>query len=415
MGRVLLLPHAPTGGLAHLGACLAVGGELRRRGHEVEVAYGGTRTEVIEREGLRWHRVPEIAAEREWYPRDWYASEDELRSFVTAHLELIDRVRPDVAVSSSGTAGRLACEVAGVPQLHLMHSLAASPYGNRVGWGDRLRVARRPLRSAATVRARIRAGRRRAVGPSAAQLIERIRQELGLAPTGPDVFAGARDSIVALTTTPFLDPGAGLPDHWRYVGPLAWSAAPAAGPEARKRAGRPLVYVSQGSTGDPRLLRRAVADLARRQLDVVVTTGGLCDPSELAALGSNVMAADLLPGLACLAAADAAVIHGGHLTFCQALLTGTPFVMLPFRNDQIGRLARTERLGVGIGLWPRPRLPGTIGRAVARLLEMPDYRQRSAALAGRLRKDWDGLRTAADLVEELGRGKGRAFAGGEPR
>jgi UDP:flavonoid glycosyltransferase YjiC (YdhE family) len=218
------------------------------------------------------------------------------------------------------------------------------------------------------------------------------------------MVGGARDSIVALTTTPFLDPARGLPEHWRYVGPLSWSAPAEVGGLFPGRRERPLVYVTQGSTGDPRLLKQAVADLAGCPFDVVVTTGGLCDASELAELGPNINAAHLLPGTDCLAAADAAVIHGGHLTFCQALLAGTPFVMLPFRNDQIARLQRTERLGVGIGLYPRPRLPGTIRRSVTRLLEAPRYRRRSEQIAARLEKGWNGAANAADLAEQLASG-----------
>jgi UDP:flavonoid glycosyltransferase YjiC (YdhE family) len=404
MARTLLLPHAPTGGLAHLGACLAVGGELRARDHEVRVAYGGTRRELIEREGFPWHRVPEVAAEREWHRDGWFGSTQELRSLVDAHLELLERVRPDVAVSSSGIAGRLACEVAAVPQMNLMHYVAITPYGRRaVVWGNRWSDARRPRRLLWVLRARGRSARRRISGRPTSRVAERVRAELGLPPVGRDGFAGARDSVFAITTAPFLDPARGLPDQWRYIGPLAWSPSTNGLDPPPERGDRPLVYVTQGSTGDPGLLRRTVSELASQRLDVVVTTGGLCDPLELACLGPNVRAAELLSGQACLETADVAVIHGGHLTFCQALLAGTPVVVMPHRGDQIGRVHRAERLGVGIGLWPRPRLRGTIHRAVRRLLETPGYRQRGAEIALRLRDRWHGSRNAADLVELLAR------------
>jgi len=400
MARVLLLPHAPTSGLAHVGACLAVGDELRARGHEPEVAYGGTRAEVIEREGFPWHRVPEVSPEREWHPDGWYGSSEELRAHVAAHLALLERLRPHVAVSSSGIAGRLACELAGIPRLHLMHYLPTTPYGRRaVVWDARLRDARRPRRLARVLRTRLRSLRRRRSSTRA--LIVRVRDELGLPSVGREAFLGARDSIVALTTAPFLDPARGLPGHWRYVGPLAWSAPAEDGEPPPADEGRPLVYVTQGSTGDPELLRRAVGELADGDLEVVVTTGGLCDPAELAGLGPHVRAEDLLPGRAWLEAAGAAVVHGGHLTVCQALLAGTPFVVVPYRADQMLRVHQAERLGVGVGLWPRPRRRGAIGKAVRRLLEVPRYRRRSAEIAVRLRDGWDGRRNAADLIERL--------------
>jgi MGT family glycosyltransferase len=402
MTRIVLVPHAPTTGLAHVGACLSIGRELRERGHEVEVAYGGARADVIEREGFAWHRVPDVSAEREWHPEGWFVSTKQLRGHVEAHLALLDRMRPDVAVSSSGIAGRLACEVAGIPQVQLMHYLTTTPYGRRpVVWGNRLRDARHPRRLARVARSRIRSIRRLGGVPPTRRVVDRLRAELGLPVTGPEAFVGARDTVVAITSAPFLDPADRLPPNWRYVGPLAWSA-PARDAEAPPRRGeRPLIYATQGSTGDPELLRRIVAELAGDEVDVVVTTGGLCDPSELSRLGPNVRAAELLPGDACMAAAEAAVIHGGHLTFSQALLTGTPVVVAPYRDDQIGRVHQVERLGVGVGLWPRPRLAGGIRRMVRRLLHDPRYRRRSAEIAARLRDGWDGRRNSADLVERV--------------
>jgi UDP:flavonoid glycosyltransferase YjiC (YdhE family) len=402
MARCLLIPHAPTSGLAHVGACMAVGRHLRGRGHDVTLAYGGTRPELIEREGFDWHRVPEVTPEREWSPGGWFASEAELHSLVEAHRELLDELRPDVAVASSGVPGRLACELAGVPLLYLMHYIQTTPYGRRpIVWGDRRRDLRHPRRAARVLRARLGPrGRRRRGVPPTAQVVEKVRSQLGLPPAGAADYAGVHDTLVAITSAPFVDPAVGLPGHWRHVGPLAWSA-PVTGPQARvQRGGRPLVYVTQGSTGDPELLRRAVTELATEHVDLLVATGGLCDPGELAALGPRVRAADLLPGRACLEAADAAVIHGGHLTFCEALATGTPVVVVPHRSDQTARVNRAERLGVGRAVWPLPRRPGAIARAVRRVLRDPGYRRRSATLAARL-EGWDGAANAAELAERL--------------
>jgi UDP:flavonoid glycosyltransferase YjiC (YdhE family) len=159
------------------------------------------------------------------------------------------------------------------------------------------------------------------------------------------------------------------------------------------------VYVTQGSTGDPDLLRLAVAELAAEPVEVLVTTGGLCEPAELERLGPAITAAPLLPGDACLERADAAVIHGGHLTFCETLRSGTPFVVLPYRRDQIARVNRAERLGVGVGVWPRPLRRGVVRRAVRRVLEQSRYRSRCEELGRELREQWDGTRNAADLLE----------------
>jgi UDP:flavonoid glycosyltransferase YjiC (YdhE family) len=344
--------------------------------------------------------VPEVAPEREWSPGGWYASGAELRAAVDGQLELLERLRPDVAVASSGVAGRLACEVAGVPVVYLMHYLQTTPFGRApIVWGDRLRDLRHPRRAARVLRARLaRRGRRQRGVPSTAGVAARVRSQLGLPPTGPGDFGAARDTLVAITSAPFVDPAAGLPEHWRHVGPVAWSARVEVESSVLRRGERPLVYVTQGSTGDPGLLRRAVGELAAEDVDLLVATGGLCDPAELT--GPRVHAAELLPQRACLEAADAAVIHGGHLTFSEALATGTPVIVLPYRRDQTARVNRAERLGVGVAVWPPPLRPGSVRRAVRRVLAGEGYRRRSSELAARL-EGWDGALNAAELAESL--------------
>jgi len=404
MARFLLAPHAPTASLAHVGACLTVGRELRARGHQVELAYGGNRPEVIAREGMPWHPVPEVTPHNEWNPAGWFDSTAELSAMVAAHRTLIARLGTDVVVTSSGVAARLACELENVPELHLNHYLATSRYGRApLVWDNRRRDLLRPRRAARVAHSRLRRSIRLAGRSSTPRVVAQVRAQLGLPPAGPEATVGNRDSIVALTTAPFLDPARDLPAHWRYVGPVLWSASPVDGAAVPARGERPLVYVTQGSTGDPDLLRLAVRELADQPVDVLVTTGGLCESAELERLGPNVRAAALLPGRACLEAADAAIVHGGHTTFCEALRAGTPMVVLPFRQDQIARVNRVERLGAGVGVWPRPRRQGRIAAAMRRVLERPAYRQRAQDVAVALRKDWDGARNAADQAESLAR------------
>jgi UDP:flavonoid glycosyltransferase YjiC (YdhE family) len=401
MARFLLAPHAPTTGLAHVGACLEVAKHLRDRGHELGAAYGGSRPEVIEAEGIPIRRVSEVSAEREWHPSGWYPSLDALLDHVRSHVDAIEGERPDAVITSSGVAAALACEVTETPQLHLMHYLQTTPWGRRATvWGDRARDARHPRRALRVLRARARRRRSAPEGPTTRELTVAARGALGLPAAGPTSYRGVNDTAVAITSAPFIDPSAGLPPHWSYVGPLAWSAPANGSAVPVPRGERPLVYVTQGSTGDPGLLRRAVAELAEEEVDVLAATGGLCDPDELTALGPRVRAAELLPSRNCLEAADVAVVHGGHLTFCEALSRGTPMVVLPYRIDQIARVNRAERLGVGRSVWPVPRREGTVRNAVRRVLGAPAYGRRSSELANRLER-WDGAANAAGLAERL--------------
>jgi UDP:flavonoid glycosyltransferase YjiC (YdhE family) len=237
---------------------------------------------------------------------------------------------------------------------------------------------------------------RRASRAGGAVILARWAEALRRAEVAPrEVVDG---TAVAVTSTPLLDPSRGLPRHWHYTGPISWSAAP---PKVVPvvRGSRPLVYVSQGSTGSGALLRRIVRELAREGVDLVVTTGGRCDEDELRALAPDARVERLLPSSACLAAADVAVVHGGHLTTAEAHRLGRPVVVVPAGSDHWVWSERVERLGSGIAL-RAPIAPGAIRRSVRRVLERGRYRRRAEAVAAHL-AEWDGAARAADLAETL--------------
>jgi UDP:flavonoid glycosyltransferase YjiC (YdhE family) len=256
MSRFLLQTHAPSTGLAHLGTALAIGSELERRGEQLTIAYGGSVPELIERSGLERVEVAEVPADREWTPAQWFRSAAELEPVVASHLEAIESVGPDVVIACHGVAGRLAAEIAGVPAIHAFHYLHTSSFGRAVSVNrDRLRDLRRPRRALRVGRARlrrIRPGRDGALLGAVAEL----RRERGLPPAPPEAVAGVPDSMVAITTAPFLVPARGLPENWRYVGPIHWSP-PAPDPAIPPGPG-PLAYATQGSTGRGDLLERSV-------------------------------------------------------------------------------------------------------------------------------------------------------------
>jgi UDP:flavonoid glycosyltransferase YjiC (YdhE family) len=394
MARFLMIPHAPGGTLAHLAACTAVATGLRARGHEPIFAYGGTRPELLDRAGMEW--VP-VLESRGPMSQDWFESPEDLERILGSQLDAISRLRPAACITSAGV-GRLATEVARVPHLALMHTLAGSPYGRRAVRRWMVRdLARHPSRLAGHLRARER-GR-----PSDGGLITgEVRRRLGLPPLDAGTASTGVADLVACTTTPTLDPAVGLPAHWRYVGPLSYGTGAGALPS---RLEAPRAYVSQGSTGSDALLRRAVSELAEEGIEVVASTGGLCEPDELRALGAT-HAGAILDTRAELVAADVAVIGGGHLTAMEALQAATPTVVLPLTSGQSAAALRADRLGTGIGLWPRVGR-GAIARAARRVLGRPRYRESSRRIAARIAAEWDGNARAAALAETLVERPGR--------
>lgn len=366
---------------------------------------------MIEQAGFGWHPLPEVPWT--WDFGRWYPTAEDLTAAVRAHAALIERLAPDAAIIDSSVPARIACEAAALDDLSLNHFLPAQPEFRRRRdlWGRHPRLLLRPRRALKAARLRLGRNDSPEVGviftpePSGrAALISRInevRASLGLSPVA-SVTAGAWNAkIVACPTTPFLDPTRRLPPSARYVGPVSWSGT-GDGPPPR-RGERPLIFVSQGSTGHGSFLRRTVEALASEPVDVAVATAGLCDPEELTSIAPNVLAHPYLPHRPWLETADAAVIHGGQMTAGDAHRAGTPLAVLPAAGDQIVSAWRVERLGIGISLWPAPDRE-EIARAVRGLLSRARYRRRAERVASRLRTRWDGARNAADLAEKLTQG-----------
>lgn len=399
MARILLFPFAAGPTLAHVASCLAVGERLRARGHELTVAHSGDLTELIESTGLPVVRATPLA--------DWrriagkvsriYTSVDELVDHARDDQALIERIAPDAIVVDYRVSALLAAAVTGVPTVSIQHFLRVSAF-RRMPLGQRLWENRQPTRLVEALRRSLPSdhdGARRLTAD-----FRDARRRLGLPP--PKQRADA--TAVACTTTPLFDPTVGLPPHWSYVGPITWSA-PAVDTRPVERGSRPLVYVTQGSSGSEDVLRRAVRELAREPVDVLVTTGPFLDPRDLESLAPNVRSERMLPGRECLEAADVAVVHGGHLTTSQAHAVGTPVVVLPTKYDQWAWSERVVRFGTGVVL-ARPLLPGAIGRAVRKVLADDRYARAAGEIAQHLAA-WDGAQHTADLAERIA---GRAVA-----
>ncbi|MDQ5820243.1 MAG: hypothetical protein M3540_02250 [Actinomycetota bacterium] len=391
MSRVALFPFVSGGVLAHLGACLSVGEALQARGHEVFVGVDEPQEQFVATAGLQSVRVAEIPHGR-LRPDDIgvYRDGAEIVDCTRADIAVLEQLRPDAAVIDVRGSAALAAETLGIPHLSLIHQMAWSgAWRDPHPWRRRARWIRRPQRAGAFVRLMLDPD------PLGVKAVRRAWAEarglLGLAPASSLFETGN----IACATTPTLDPMPALPERWRWVGPITWSAPG----DPIERGGRPLVYVTQGSTGDASTLRRAVQELASAPVDILVSTGGLCSPDELNALAPNVSARRLVSGRAAMEAADVAVVHGGHFTTLEAHLAGTPVVVIPLGYDQFLWADRVERLGTGISL-REPYLRGAIRRSALRLIRRGRYRRAAEGIAAELRQ-WDGPGATADFVEDL--------------
>jgi MGT family glycosyltransferase len=380
MARVLIMPHSPPHALAHVGACHTAAVELGKRGHEVILGYGGALSELIAPGGHRLVHLAEIAPEEDRV-LSWFSSPLALEQLVESDRRVISDESPDVVVSDSRPSAPIAANDLGLPDIGLFHFLGLTPWSKTMQLDGRrlFRRVRHPVRSFG----RWWEDRRRQSGAAElGEIVHAVRSRHGLPPI---VNALAGGSEVACTSTPIADPVDSLPPNWHYVGHPFWSAR---GVNAESEVDEtPMIYVTQGTSGDAATLTKAVRETASLPVQVVASSAHLCDPAELEALGANVRASRYVASRSCLERATVAVIHGGHLTASEAHLTGTPVVVVPTGSDHFVWATRVQRLGTGIPVQP-PLIRGRIRRAVRRLLSDESYRRNAASVRDELLK-WD--------------------------
>ncbi|MEV1169218.1 glycosyltransferase [Nonomuraea sp. NPDC049784] len=161
-----------------------------------------------------------------------------------------------------------------------------------------------------------------------------------------------------------------------------------------------LVYFSLGSLGssDVELMQRVIDVLATTPHQYIVSKGPLHEEIKLP---GNMWGAEFLPQTKIIPLCDLVITHGGNNTTTEALHFGKPMILLPLFWDQYDNAQRVDELGYGVRLSTYTFTDEELKGAVERLLGDTELRARLAAAGEEIRRR-DGLRKAADLIEQLG-------------
>ncbi len=202
-----------------------------------------------------------------------------------------------------------------------------------------------------------------------------LRTSLGLAPVQSLHEFYTLATLTLYADSPTLAPTEALPSNHRHIGPVLWE------PEVdlpswwhELAADVPVVYLSLGSSGDPRLGPLVLEALSTMKVRVMLATGG----REAGPLSANVWAAPYLPGLAAARRSDLVISNGGSGTIAQAMSAGVPLLGIPSNADQYLCMGQVVSSGAG-SLIRAGRLSAEAVRTqVARLLS-PSYRAAAQA------------------------------------
>ena len=299
-----------------------------------------------------------------------------LRRYAREDLDVIGEVRPDFIVGDFRLSLSVSARRAGVPYLAITNAYW-SPYARQRFPLPELPVVRwLGLPAARTLFDVVR--------PMAFALhtrpLNRLRREYGLKTLGTDlrrVYTDADETLYA--DVPEMIPTFDLPANHHYLGPILWSPAVETPPWwSKPGTGRPVVYVTMGSSGSASLLSDVLDALADLPVAVIAATLGrpLARPAP-----ANALTADYLPGREASALAKLVVCNGGSPTTHQALAAGVPVLGIAGNMDQHLNMAGVVRVGAGDLLRSDRVTTASVRDAAARILDRPGYSESARAVA----------------------------------
>lgn len=265
-----------------------------------------------------------------------------LERYVKEELELFDSIRPDLVVGDFRLSLPISATLAGVPHAALINAYF-SPFAERDGFP----VPEHPLVSLLGYERAARYFPRAlpTVFAHFVKPIDSVRQRYGLPPSGGLLHALSAGDFTLYPDVPELCPTRALPRSHRYLGHVPWSPdVPLPSFFDELDGGRPVVYVTLGSSGRLSALDTVLRVLGELPVLGVVSTAGRF---ELRRVPNNVRIARYVPGALIARASSFVVTNGGASTSYQALAEGRPVLGVPSNLDQYLAMTAIERAGAG--------------------------------------------------------------------
>ena len=240
------------------------------------------------------------------------------------------------------------------------------------------------------------------------QRANEIRQSFRLTPIKVSVseFAGSMPLYMVPTSPEFDYNRRDLPKSVHYIGPCLWNDRHEATTAtlSKLRQDRPWVHVTEGTihVQAPVVLRAAAQGLANLPMEVIMTTGGNRDPSELD-IGDRAENVHLFPWIShseLLPRTAALVTTGGAGSVMAGLNAGVPLVVIPTEWDKPEVAQRVVESGAGVRIAPSKCTPKRLREAVERVLNDKSFRENAVRLQASFRR-YGGPAEAVTLLEQM--------------
>jgi UDP:flavonoid glycosyltransferase YjiC (YdhE family) len=423
------------GSFGDLHPYMAIGLELRARGHHVVIATMELYREKIESVGLTIAPVrpklsppreqdqelldqilhprkgPQYLMEQVIFPavRDSYA--DLLEAVVGADLLVTHPAAPAGPLVGRKTGMKWISTVLAPISFFSAYDPPVPPYG---AWLNKLRILGPGFMSVFHNLVK------RAIS---ARQVDQLRDELGVTEYGNPLFEGQHSPalVLALFSSVFALPQPDWPAQTRIAGfPFYDGGLEAPVPQALldflDQGPSPIVF-TLGSTAvwvAEDFFKESIEASRRLNRRAVLLIGD--ERNTPPALPEGVIAVDYAPFQSLLPRACAVVHSGGIGSTAQGLRAGVPTLIVPFAFDQPDNADHARRLGGSRTLARDKYSANTATRELGELLGNPAYAKRAREIGEKIRRE-NGAARAADLIEHaLGLGADKevlAYAAGD--
>lgn len=167
------------------------------------------------------------------------------------------------------------------------------------------------------------------------------------------------------------------------------------------KANNPVVYISLGTIikGAVSFFQTCLEAFCDENIDVIISVGKKFDTRKLKNVSSNVHIYNSVPQLEVLKMADVFVTHGGMNSVSEALVYGTPMVVVPFASDQPVNARCVENLGVGKQLNYSDIKKDTLKECVLTVLSDTEMKGNIAKVQDLIRQAPGNVGGAAMIIE----------------
>jgi len=163
-------------------------------------------------------------------------------------------------------------------------------------------------------------------------------------------------------------------EQYKFLGPSIYKRKAEAFDFVKGK--NPVVYISLGTVikGAVPFFQNCLEAFRDENVDVIISVGEKFDCGKLKKIPDNIHIYNSVSQLEVLRMADVFVTHGGMNSVSEALVYGTPMVVIPFFADQPVNARCIEKLGVGKRLEYSAANKGSIKEVVFSVLADTDIK-----------------------------------------